>query len=440
LPDAGAPARYITIGTDAETSHPTIAERELLHAARRAEVPKSSRSSKVGSRNTAALLGLASARRGHFRLESGYHSALWLELDALFAQPREIAPYVAALSERIRAHGASVVCGPLLGGAFLAQLVAHSLDIEFCFTERVPSTDTNELYAARYVLPRAFHARVRGQRVAIVDDVMSAGSALRGTFSELSAHGATTIVAGALLVLGSRGVDFFAERKVAVEAVCRDEFEMWAPDECPHCAVGAPLDDAADTSGLGSAIGIASHSDSEPRAMEADRVAQPVTPIGIDIVPAEKQLQDGPSNDTLDHADKRGRLVHAAGPFEVKLDPQATAQPTETSLGRMSIDKRFHGDLEGTSKGEMLTAGTGVTGSGGYVAIERVTGALGGRIGSFTLQHSGTMTRGTPQLTITVVPDSGTEQLEGLTGSMKIDIAAGKHSYAFDYTLPGPSF
>jgi orotate phosphoribosyltransferase len=416
-------------------------------------VPKSARSSKVGSRDTAALLGLVSARRGHFRLESGYHSALWLELDALFAQPREIAPFVAALSERIRAHGASVVCGPLLGGAFLAQLVAHSLDIEFCFTERVQSTDTNELYAARYVLPRPFHARVRGQRVAIVDDVMSAGSALRGTFTELSAHGATTIVAGALLVLGSRGVDFFAERKIAVESVCRDEFEMWAPDECPHCAAGTPVEDAADSPGLATdpprlaadhsllpadARGLATDAPRVPA--NAPRLATSGEPRAIDMVPAEKRLQDAPGKDTLDHSEKRGRLAHAAGPFEVKLDPQATAQPTESSLGRMSIDKRFHGDLEGTSKGEMLTAGTGVTGSGGYVAIERVTGALGGRIGSFTLQHSGTMTRGAPQLTITVVPDSGTEQLEGLTGSMKIDIAAGKHSYAFDYTLPGPSF
>ena len=105
----------------------------------------------------------------------------------------------------------------------------------------------------------------------------------------------------------------------------------------------------------------------------------------------------------------------------------------------MVLDKRFQGDLVGTSKGEMLTAGTGVTGSGAYVAVERVTGALSGRIGSFSLQHAGTMTRGTPQLMITVVPDSATEQLEGLTGSMKIDIADGKHSYDFEYTLPGPA-
>jgi hypothetical protein len=104
-------------------------------------------------------------------------------------------------------------------------------------------------------------------------------------------------------------------------------------------------------------------------------------------------------------------------------------------LGRMSIDKRFHGDLEATSKGEMLTAGTSVKGSAGYVAIERVDGTLRGRSGTFVLQHSGTMTRGVPQLTVTVVPDSGTGELAGLAGRMAIVIADGKHSYDFEYTL-----
>lgn len=104
-------------------------------------------------------------------------------------------------------------------------------------------------------------------------------------------------------------------------------------------------------------------------------------------------------------------------------------------LGRMSLDKTFHGDLEATGKGEMLTAMTATQGSAGYVAIERVTGTLKGRSGSFVLQHSGTMTRGTPQLIITVVPDSGTGQLAGLAGTMTIDIADGKHSYDLEYTL-----
>lgn len=128
---------------------------------------------------------------------------------------------------------------------------------------------------------------------------------------------------------------------------------------------------------------------------------------------------------------------HAIGPFEVKLNPLATYESSEGSLlGRMSIDKHFHGDLEATSKGEMLSAMTDVKGSAGYVAIERVSGTLDGRSGTFVLQHSATMTRGTPQLVITVVPDSGTDQLAGLTGTMAINIADGKHSYDFEYTLP----
>jgi len=102
----------------------------------------------------------------------------------------------------------------------------------------------------------------------------------------------------------------------------------------------------------------------------------------------------------------------------------------------MTIEKQIHGDLEATSKGQMLTAGTSVKGSAGYVAIERVSGTLHGRTGTFILQHTGTMNRGALQLSITVVPDSGTGQLTGLTGKMDIQITDGKHSYDFAYTLP----
>jgi hypothetical protein len=125
----------------------------------------------------------------------------------------------------------------------------------------------------------------------------------------------------------------------------------------------------------------------------------------------------------------------ASGRFDVKVNPLVPYNNAEgADSGRMSIDKPFHGDLEATSKGEMLTANTNVKGSAGYVAIERVTGTLQGRSGSFALQHSGTMTRGVPQLIITVVPDSGTGQLVGLAGKMTINID-GKHSYDFEYTL-----
>ncbi len=126
---------------------------------------------------------------------------------------------------------------------------------------------------------------------------------------------------------------------------------------------------------------------------------------------------------------------HASGTFEVKVAPQAPEAEGDAGLGRMSLDKQFHGDLEATSKGQMLAAMSSVPGSGGYVAMERVTGTLKGKSGSFVLQHSGTMTRGAPQMTVSVVPDSGTGQLVGLTGTMAIKIADGKHSYEFEYTL-----
>jgi hypothetical protein len=126
----------------------------------------------------------------------------------------------------------------------------------------------------------------------------------------------------------------------------------------------------------------------------------------------------------------------ATGPFEVKINPQPAYNTDPASLlGRMSLDKQFHGDLEATSKGEMLTAGSAVKGSAAYVAIERVAGKLHGRTGTFALQHTGIMSRGAPSLVITVAPDSGTGDLEGLSGAMSIEIVAGKHSYVLDYEL-----
>ena len=126
----------------------------------------------------------------------------------------------------------------------------------------------------------------------------------------------------------------------------------------------------------------------------------------------------------------------ASGTFEVKLNPQVQDdQVGDPTVGRMSINKQFHGDLEATSKGQMLAAGTDVKGSAGYVAIERVIGTLRGQSGTFALQHTGTMNRSVPTLSVTVVPDSGTSQLAGLTGTMTIDIVEGKHFYKFEYTL-----
>lgn len=130
----------------------------------------------------------------------------------------------------------------------------------------------------------------------------------------------------------------------------------------------------------------------------------------------------------------KGKTMTASGTFDVKLVPQDD-KAEDALLGRMTIDKQFQGDLAATGKGQMLTGMTATKGSAGYVAIEKVSGTLNGRKGTFILQHSGTMTRGEPGLSITVVPDSGTGELVGLTGKMTIKIEGSKHFYEFQYAL-----
>ncbi|WP_343225723.1 DUF3224 domain-containing protein [Lysobacter sp. BMK333-48F3] len=126
----------------------------------------------------------------------------------------------------------------------------------------------------------------------------------------------------------------------------------------------------------------------------------------------------------------------AEGPFEVKLSPQPLHEEAVGLFGRMAIDKRFHGDLDAASRGEMLAGGTAVQGSAGYVAFEKVQGVLDGRRGSFLLLHRGVMDRGAADLSIDVVPDSGTEELLGLSGRMSIEVReGGAHFYRFEYAL-----
>jgi len=133
-----------------------------------------------------------------------------------------------------------------------------------------------------------------------------------------------------------------------------------------------------------------------------------------------------------------GKIKHTiSGTFDVKLAPSTeTPVVADPLFGNMSIDKTFHGDLTATSKGQMLSVRTATKGSAGYVALERVEGKLLGRSGSFYLQHSGTMDRGTPHLLVSVVPDSGSGELTGIAGSMEINIKEGAHLYSFTFTLP----
>ena len=185
------------------------------------------------------VLAMMSARTGHFPLESGHHGELWLELDALFWTPSALEPFAHRLAELVRPHEPDVVCGPLVGGAFLAQLVAARLGVRFCHTERASTGDG--LYAATYRLPDALTTRLAGLRVAVVDDVVNAGSAVRATLNALAQADARPVALGALLALGSTPAAVAASAGLPLEPVATRENEIWEPDRCPRCANGEPL-------------------------------------------------------------------------------------------------------------------------------------------------------------------------------------------------------
>jgi orotate phosphoribosyltransferase len=191
--------------------------------------------------SASTFLELAAGRTGHFSMESGFHSALWLDLDALFASPVRVEPFVTTLADMLHPFRVDAVCGPLLGGAFLAQRLAQTLGVEFWYTAPASLADGPGLYRAQYRLPLAFANRLSRPRLALVDDVMSAGSSLRATYAEL--HPRTEVVAvGSLLQLGTVGADYFAERGIPVQAVVQQAFTMWLPIDCPQCAAGVPLE------------------------------------------------------------------------------------------------------------------------------------------------------------------------------------------------------
>lgn len=146
------------------------------------------------------LISLMAARKGHFRLESGHHGNLWLDLDPLFLRPGRLRRFVVALAGRLAAHSVEAVCGPLVGGAFLAQRVASELDVEFYYAERIAPPSGDALYSVEYRIPNALRPRVHGKAIAILDDVINAGSAVRGTWTDLQACGARPVAIGALLV------------------------------------------------------------------------------------------------------------------------------------------------------------------------------------------------------------------------------------------------
>jgi orotate phosphoribosyltransferase len=190
-------------------------------------------------------IGGVSGRNGHFLLESGYHTDTWFDLDALFIEPAAMTPQVDALAALIRPREVSAICGPLLGGAFLAQAVAAELGIRFYYCEKAGGDSSAALYAARYRLPAGLREHASKERFAVVDDVISAGSSVRAVVSELETTGAKTVIVGSLLVLGTKATDYFASMNIPVVALDRRGFQTWLPAECPLCRSGVPLENRA---------------------------------------------------------------------------------------------------------------------------------------------------------------------------------------------------
>ncbi len=188
------------------------------------------------------LLSLLAPRRGHFRLESGHHGDLWLEIPRLYLRPGRLRPFAAELARRLASHDIEAVCGPLVEGAFLAQMVAEELEVEFSFAEQFTRPQGDGLYPIGYRIPDALRPTLRGKTVAVVDDVINAGSAVRGALADLHACGATPAAIGALLVLGSSASGLAASERVAMESLASLPNRLWEPTRCPLCASGVPLE------------------------------------------------------------------------------------------------------------------------------------------------------------------------------------------------------
>lgn len=189
------------------------------------------------------FLNLLAAREGHFRYESGYHGNLWIDLDLLFVRPNLVRPFALELAKKLAQHQVTAVCGPLVGGALVAQMVALELGVEYYYTERLVHLQSETLYPVEYRLPGSLRKVVRGKAVAIIDDVISAGSAVRGTLTELRESGVGSTVFGALLVLGSSVPDFCAEQNIPLACLVQRPSPLWLPAECPLCASHIPWED-----------------------------------------------------------------------------------------------------------------------------------------------------------------------------------------------------
>ena len=183
-------------------------------------------------------IDLLSMRTGHFVMASGHHGRLWLDLDLLFKRPAMLAPMVLDLGIRLRRHDPNAICGPASGGAFLAYALAQALDLEFFFAERSQAADGSPTYS----VPASLRPCVFRKRVAIVDDVINAGSAVRSTRDDLLLHGGLCVAVGTLVTLGSCPTVALAEMHLPLETLAHLPNQLWSPRDCPLCERGVPLD------------------------------------------------------------------------------------------------------------------------------------------------------------------------------------------------------
>ena len=184
-------------------------------------------------------------RQGHFKFESGHHGDLWLPLETLCLHPREMQSFAVRIAAALRKYEVQVVCGPLVEGAYVALLVALELGCDFVYAERFANPSREGLFPIEYRLPKVLHCAVRGKHVAIVNDVISAGSAVRGAFRDLQLVGAEVVAIGALLGLGDSIDKFAGENRVPLELQQRMPYNLWKPEECPLCAEGVPVEIAS---------------------------------------------------------------------------------------------------------------------------------------------------------------------------------------------------
>lgn len=189
----------------------------------------------------AALAELLPVRRGHFRYESGHHGDLWLDLPRLYQDPGSVRRFAEQLAERMLAYRPEAVCGPLVEGAFVALQVAESLSLPFSYSERF-DTGEDRLFPVRYRVPDALRDGLCGRRVAVVNDVINAGSAVGGTLDDLADCGARPVAIGTLAVLGMRAEALAAERGLALETLLHVPHQIRAPEACDACARGVPLE------------------------------------------------------------------------------------------------------------------------------------------------------------------------------------------------------